>query len=98
MSQVPGQDATALFIFEHSLIPGIFQTPGYARAVLETHPNITEEEVSERVALRLARQAIRSPGRGRYCVTARSRCEEARSALRLEGRQFPSSGALREPR
>jgi hypothetical protein len=51
-------DATALFIFEHSLIPGIFQTPEYARAVLEAHPNITEEEVSERVAARLARQDI----------------------------------------
>ena len=52
------KEATALYIFEHSLIPGIFQTPEYARAVLEAHPNITEEEVSERVALRLARQAI----------------------------------------
>ena len=52
------KDAAALFIFEHSLIPGILQTPDYARAVLETHPNTTEEEVTERVAARLARQVI----------------------------------------
>ena len=52
------KDSAALFIFEHSLIPGILQTPDYARAVLETHPNTTEEEVTERVAARLARQVI----------------------------------------
>lgn len=52
------KDSTALYIFEHSLIPGIFQTPEYARAVLEMNPNTTDEEVNERVAARLARQAI----------------------------------------
>jgi hypothetical protein len=52
------KDSTALYIFEHSLIPGILQTPEYARAVLEMNPNTTDEEVNERVAARLARQAI----------------------------------------
>jgi transcriptional regulator with XRE-family HTH domain len=51
-------EAVALYLFEHSLIPGLLQTEDYARAVLETHPNTTEDEVNERVAARLARQAV----------------------------------------
>jgi transcriptional regulator with XRE-family HTH domain len=53
-------EAVALRLFEHSLIPGLLQTEEYARAVLETHPNTTEDEVNERVTARLARQAILS--------------------------------------
>jgi DNA-binding XRE family transcriptional regulator len=51
-------DATALYIFEHSMIPGLLQTPDYARAILETHPDVTEEVVSERLAGRLSRQSV----------------------------------------
>src|SRR5579859_3860555 len=51
-------EATALYTFEHSLIPGLLQTEEYARAILETHPDVTEEVVSERLAGRLSRQAI----------------------------------------
>lgn len=51
-------DATALYIFEHSLIPGLLQTEAYARAILETHPDVTEDVVSERLAGRLSRQEI----------------------------------------
>jgi transcriptional regulator with XRE-family HTH domain len=51
-------EAVALRLFEHSLIPGLLQTEGYARAVLETHPNTTDDEVDERVAARLARQSV----------------------------------------
>jgi transcriptional regulator with XRE-family HTH domain len=51
-------EATALYIFEHSLIPGLLQTEAYARAILETHPDVTEDVVSERLAGRLSRQAI----------------------------------------
>ena len=40
------------------MLDGILQTPEYARAVLEMNPNTTDEEVNERVAARLARQAI----------------------------------------
>jgi transcriptional regulator with XRE-family HTH domain len=32
-------EATALYTFEHSLIPGLLQTEAYARAILETHPD-----------------------------------------------------------
>ncbi len=50
--------ATALRLFEHSLIPGLLQTEAYARAVLETHPNTPADVVEERVAARMARQVI----------------------------------------
>lgn len=50
--------ATDLCIFEHSLVPGIFQTERYAQAILRTHPSTSEETVRERVAGRLARQEI----------------------------------------
>lgn len=51
-------EATALYVFEHSLVPGLLQTPGYARAVLATRPNTAEDEVDNLVAARLARQAV----------------------------------------
>ena len=51
-------DAAALYVFEHSFVPGLLQTEEYARAVLMMHPDVTEEVVNERVAGRLARQAI----------------------------------------
>jgi transcriptional regulator with XRE-family HTH domain len=52
------REATALYIFEHSLIPGLLQTEAYARAVFEGFPDVTEDVVSERLAGRLSRQAI----------------------------------------
>ncbi len=51
-------EASTLWMFEHTLIPGLFQTEGYARAILSAHPNTSAEEVEERVAARLARQEI----------------------------------------
>ena len=51
-------EATALYVFEHSLVPGLLQTPEYARAVLATRPNTAEDEIDNLVAARLARQAI----------------------------------------
>jgi transcriptional regulator with XRE-family HTH domain len=50
--------ATALYIFEHSMIPGLLQTKAYARAILETHPDVTDDVVNERLAGRLSRQEI----------------------------------------
>jgi transcriptional regulator with XRE-family HTH domain len=50
--------ATALYIFEHSMIPGLLQTEAYARAILETHPDVTEDVVIQRLAGRLSRQEI----------------------------------------
>ena len=50
--------ATTLRGFEHVLVPGLLQTPGYARAVLATRPNTSEDKVEERIAARLERQVI----------------------------------------
>jgi hypothetical protein len=50
--------ATSLRWCEHALVPGLLQTPGYARAVLETRPNTSGDEIEDLVAARLARQAI----------------------------------------
>lgn len=51
-------EATALYTFQHSLIPGLLQTPDYARTVLATRPNTAEDEIDNLVTARLARQAI----------------------------------------
>jgi transcriptional regulator with XRE-family HTH domain len=51
-------EARSLRWFEHSLVPGLFQTPAYARAVLSTKPNTTEGEVDELVGGRLYRQKV----------------------------------------
>jgi transcriptional regulator with XRE-family HTH domain len=51
-------EALTLWTCQHALVPGIFQTEDYARAVLERHPNVTSEQVTERVTGRLARQSV----------------------------------------
>lgn len=51
-------EATSLWFFEHTLIPGLLQTEAYARTVFERHPHVTPGEVTERAAARMARQAI----------------------------------------
>jgi Domain of unknown function (DUF5753) len=50
-------EATALYVFE---VPGLLQTPEYARAVMATRPNTAEDEIGNLVAVRLARQAVLS--------------------------------------
>ena len=52
------QEAEDLYSFEHSTILGLFQTERYARAILATYPGVTKDQVNERVAARLARQAV----------------------------------------
>jgi transcriptional regulator with XRE-family HTH domain len=52
------KEATTLRMFEHSLIPGLLQTPDYARAVLETKPNASGDVIDGDVANRLARQSV----------------------------------------
>ncbi len=44
--------------FEHSLMPGLFQTRAYAEAITETYPETTAEVAKERVDGRMERQAI----------------------------------------
>lgn len=53
-------EATSLRSYENSLIPGLFQTEAYARAVLSTRPNTSEDEIEELVAARLQRQDVLS--------------------------------------
>jgi transcriptional regulator with XRE-family HTH domain len=50
--------ARVLRIFEHVLIPGLFQTPEYAAAVLGKRPHTADEERESLLAARLARQEI----------------------------------------
>jgi len=50
--------ARVLRVFEHVLVPGLFQTPGYARAVLSRRPHTTDDELEDLLAARLARQEI----------------------------------------
>jgi transcriptional regulator with XRE-family HTH domain len=51
-------EATALYSFEHSVLPGLLQTEDYARVVLSSYPGATAAQVDQRVAARLNRQAI----------------------------------------
>jgi transcriptional regulator with XRE-family HTH domain len=50
--------ATQLRLFEHSLVPGLLQTEDYARAVLATRPDVTEDELTQLVATRMERQSV----------------------------------------
>jgi transcriptional regulator with XRE-family HTH domain len=51
-------EATSLRSYENDLIPGLFQTGAYARAVLSTRPNTTGDEIDGLVAARLQRQDV----------------------------------------
>lgn len=50
--------ARGLKTHENSLVPGLFQTREYAQAILEAHPETTEDAVKEQVDARMERQAI----------------------------------------
>ncbi|MFK3983322.1 helix-turn-helix domain-containing protein [Micromonospora sp. NPDC050397] len=52
--------ATLLRWFELSLIPGLLQTEAYARAVLSAGGRYSEQEIAQRLASRMERQAILS--------------------------------------
>jgi transcriptional regulator with XRE-family HTH domain len=54
-------EASVIRVFDPTLIPGLLQTPEYARAVITAMlPDGTDAEMGERVALRMARQQILS--------------------------------------
>jgi transcriptional regulator with XRE-family HTH domain len=50
--------ARLIKMFEHSLVPGLFQTRAYAQTITETYPETTAEDAKERVDGRMGRQAI----------------------------------------
>jgi transcriptional regulator with XRE-family HTH domain len=51
-------EAIALYAYAALLIPGLLQTPAYARALMEDHcPPLGDETVDQRVAARIERQA-----------------------------------------
>jgi transcriptional regulator with XRE-family HTH domain len=52
------QRAIKLQVWQPSALSGLLQTEAYARALLRTFPGATEEQISERLAARMARQAI----------------------------------------
>jgi DNA-binding XRE family transcriptional regulator len=51
-------EATSLRTFELVLVPGLLQTPEYARAVLRTRVGASEDEIDQLVAARIERQTI----------------------------------------
>ncbi|MGH3189532.1 MAG: helix-turn-helix domain-containing protein [Streptosporangiaceae bacterium] len=51
-------EARALRSYENALVPGLFQTEAYARAVLSTRPNTSEDGIEELVAARMQRQDV----------------------------------------
>jgi transcriptional regulator with XRE-family HTH domain len=52
-------EAAAVVNFEPLMIPGLFQTEGYAREVIHGgHAEITDEQVKQRVAVRAERQKV----------------------------------------
>ncbi len=52
-------EATAIFNFEAQIVPGLLQTPQYARAVIAADGVYDDEDVvAQRVQVRLARQAV----------------------------------------
>lgn len=56
----PPYEAAARTIktFQHTLVPGLFQTEEYALAMMEGYPDTTEQMVKDRVEGRMARQLI----------------------------------------
>ena len=51
--------ASQLTWYEQELVPGILQTEGYARTLIEAdNPDVGEEEISRRVHVRMARQPL----------------------------------------
>jgi transcriptional regulator with XRE-family HTH domain len=52
------QKAPALRIWQPSVLSGLLQAEDYARAILAVYPGVTDEQIGERLAARLARQTI----------------------------------------
>ncbi|MDN3058972.1 helix-turn-helix transcriptional regulator [Streptomyces sp. SRF1] len=58
--------AVEIRTYEVNVVPGLLQTPAYAKAVVATDPHAGEMEIQRRVELRMARQRLlEGPGRPR---------------------------------
>jgi transcriptional regulator with XRE-family HTH domain len=55
---VEEQDATALKGYEPTLVPGLFETESYARAIFAAEPGITKDQIEERLSGRMQRKSI----------------------------------------
>ncbi|MER6100052.1 helix-turn-helix transcriptional regulator [Streptomyces sp. NPDC001728] len=51
-------DMRTLRLFQPALVPGLFQTPEYMRAILSRHKGLTEATVRETVSARIERQEV----------------------------------------
>lgn len=52
------EQARSIRIFQHTLVPGLFQIEDYAWTLTKKYPETTEDMIKERVQARLKRQAI----------------------------------------
>ncbi|MFC8518210.1 helix-turn-helix transcriptional regulator [Streptomyces cylindrosporus] len=53
------REATSIWSYEVALVPGLLQTKGYARSLIDNRiPPLDEETVEERIAARMERQAV----------------------------------------
>lgn len=50
--------AAELFSCDAYVVPGILQTPGYTEAVVRSDPDLPEQQIRERIELRMGRQTI----------------------------------------
>jgi len=69
--------ATSLFYSEHSLVPGMFQTEDYARAVLRTRRLKKPDEIERQVSARMARQEILAVANDRRPTVVHALIDEA---------------------
>ena len=82
------QHAATLRLWQPCVLSGLLQTEEYARAILAVNPGVTEDQVSERLAARLARQAIltRDDPPSRVVPGGRGRATPPRRLTRRHGR------------
>ena len=83
--------AASIRCFEIQLVPGLLQTPGYARAIATLgHPAGSDAEIERRVSLQLARQAVLTRARAGAPVAGPRRGGAAAAGRRARGHARPA--------